>query len=320
MLSAEGSRHLGNPSDSTSPACETAVERVASIRLEREHSKRVVLLGLAGGICALVTMGILLAIADSMGRIAGAAFVFATGAVAAAGFLALFVPRCAEPFVARAPAPNDPLTGRPMRMLWWWRWFSGALAFLMFLGLSDYIGKVPADTGTSSPGAQSDAQPIDGGSANGASGDAPARTASESTATNSSLPPDSSVIGVAEYLAKFNQETNDLTRSVDEFTSLSSQLAVNPEIFWESWQSQMAAQFVTWQATYEHASSGAAPPDYARFNEKWVLTLEILASAGKDYEHAIDDRNPAEVESADEEIESSVHELKSAQADMPVAP
>lgn len=106
-----------------------------------------------------------------------------------------------------------------------------------------------------------------------------------------------------------------------EFTRLSAQLAIKPEILWdENWQTQMPAQFATWEATYEEASRQVAPSDYIRFNEKWLRSLEILASAGKDYARGIDDRNAAEVESGVEEIESSTYELESAQADMPVFP
>lgn len=139
MLSAKGAerRDLSAPA----PAGPGGVlERDAETRLKRAHNKLVGILGAGGAVLVLVVFVILLVIADSMGRTAGGVFVFMMGLLAASGLIALLIPRHAEAFVQRMPAPKDPLTGGPMRMLWWWRWFAGALAFFMVSALGSYTG------------------------------------------------------------------------------------------------------------------------------------------------------------------------------------
>lgn len=129
MLSPEISGHR---------ARESVVERDAKVRLKREHNKLVGKLAFGGGCLTLVVFLVLLVVADAMSRAAGHSFVLSVALVAATAFAILLVPQYADGFLRRMPAPNDPLTGRPLRMLWWWRWMAGALTLFMFVALPDY--------------------------------------------------------------------------------------------------------------------------------------------------------------------------------------
>jgi hypothetical protein len=315
MLSAEGSRDTGSPLRSTSQVEQSATERVAQIRLKREHDKLVARLGVAGGLAMLVVCILLLAVADGLGRAAGAAFVLLIAASAAVGFVALFVPRYAEPFANRMPAPQDPLTGRPMRMLWWWRCFAAAAAVLMFVAFGDYTGAGGSQTAASSASSESHhsaAQPAVSDSIENHPVRAP-NAAPASIAPDADTAASTSPVGVEEYRAEIQDEARTLGRSSQEVVRLFAKESLDPEVLLDnSWGIQMGIEFALWQATYEEAKKRAAPPSYASFNEKWVRSLEILASAGRDYVRGIDDQNRDEIESANEEMESATHQVKSA--------
>jgi len=150
MLSGEGSQHKDSPLASASPVSESAIQSGAK-GLKRQHDQLVLKLRIGGGVGTLVLFVLLLAIADGMGRAPGGGFVFLLGLLGAVGFVALLVPRCGEGFARRMPAPKDPLTGRPLQMLWWWRWFAGAITVLLLIALSDY-GSPPAGSPTEGPG------------------------------------------------------------------------------------------------------------------------------------------------------------------------
>jgi hypothetical protein len=125
---------------------ESGIESDANAGLKRQHDRLVLKLGIGGAVGTFALLVILLAIADGMGGVLGGVFIFLLGLLGAAGFVALMMPRYAGVFARRVPAPKDPLTGRPLRMLWWWRLFAGAITVLMFVALNDYMGRGSADT------------------------------------------------------------------------------------------------------------------------------------------------------------------------------
>jgi hypothetical protein len=43
---------------------------------------------------------------------------------------------------------EDPLTGEPLRMLWWFRWFAAMLGLFLFIGLSDYVNPSGPESAT----------------------------------------------------------------------------------------------------------------------------------------------------------------------------
>jgi hypothetical protein len=90
---------------------------------------------------------LLLVIADSMRRAAGGAFVGFLALVSAVAFVASFVPRFRPKFAKALVREKliDPLTGRPLGMVWWYRWFTATLAVLLFIGLGDYAER-PSQT------------------------------------------------------------------------------------------------------------------------------------------------------------------------------
>jgi hypothetical protein len=133
--------HCGAPLGVISESVTAVVERDAKIRLKRAHDKLVATQAVMGGVCTIVSTVILLVIADHLGAWGGA-FVLVAALLSSAAFIMLFIPHYMEASSRLLPTgPEDPLTGVPMRMLWWWRWFAGALAFFMFVGLGDYPQK-----------------------------------------------------------------------------------------------------------------------------------------------------------------------------------
>lgn len=138
-----------------------AVERDAKIRLKREHDKLVARLGVGGGLAVIFLTILVLVVADKMGRLPGGLFVGGVALVSMALFLASFVSVDFAESVNRALSgkTEDPLTGKPLRMLWWFRWFAAMLGLFLFVGLSDYASP-PAQSPESSAETEADSAPI----------------------------------------------------------------------------------------------------------------------------------------------------------------
>lgn len=137
-------RNTETPADPIKTAVVGVVERDAQIRLSREHSKLVAGLGVAGGLAVIVLTIALLVIADRMERLLGELFL----AVVAFGSVALFVASLvsadfAESVNRTLGKADDPMTGKPLGMLWWFRWFTAMLGLFLFIGLSDYVNPPP---------------------------------------------------------------------------------------------------------------------------------------------------------------------------------
>lgn len=133
-------------STAKTPATQTATSadprvRVADVTLKHQHRKVVAQLAIAGTLLAILINFILLMIADKIGGLGGGTFLIIVGAAASAAFVALLVPRIANRFDSSTEkaVPIDPITGRPLRMVWWFRWLTAMIAFWTFVGSSDYL-------------------------------------------------------------------------------------------------------------------------------------------------------------------------------------
>jgi hypothetical protein len=78
----------------------------------------------------------------------------------AALFVATFASADFAESVNRALSKTeDPFTGKPLRMLWWFRWFTAMLGLFLFVGLSDYASP-PAPPTAGSGGAEANSAPV----------------------------------------------------------------------------------------------------------------------------------------------------------------
>lgn len=125
----------------------TPTDRVALIALEKEHRKLIARAAVAGGFVWIISTIVLLVIADEMPREIGGAFLVLISLASAAFFVALLFPRFASSVNERAASKQtiDPATGKPLRMVWWFRWLAAMVALTTFIGAGDYFSPPTTD-------------------------------------------------------------------------------------------------------------------------------------------------------------------------------
>ena len=138
-------------SNSSKAQTVSAVETVARQKLEGQHAAVVAMLGIVGFVLVMICGFLLVAIADSFGRIGGGVFVALISLGSGWLFVRTFI---SKPFAERVNAALsfsrnvNLVTGEPYRMLWWFRWFTASLAVFMAVALSDYVSPAPAASNT----------------------------------------------------------------------------------------------------------------------------------------------------------------------------
>ena len=152
---------LGGPSSNPNPSARFGAHdppytptRVLNgiIRLSARNT-RIAILAVFGTLLMFLLLTLMLAIGDKLGRPEpGAVFVTVAALLSLASFIALMIPKYAEPFNARASTSKiiDPSTGKPFRLLWWFRWLTGMLALFLLAGISDFYTSTAAPTNSES--------------------------------------------------------------------------------------------------------------------------------------------------------------------------
>jgi hypothetical protein len=166
LLAADAARGVvevsgaaSRPASALSPS--ETVEPGARVRLKAEHDKLIAKLGTSSGCLTLVLLVVLLVVADWMGHAAGGAFVGLIALTSAAAFVASFVPRFRSKFAKGLVREKliDPLTGRPLATMWWFRWFTAVVGIFMFVALSDYVNPPAPAATTASTSSDNSPQP-----------------------------------------------------------------------------------------------------------------------------------------------------------------
>lgn len=266
------------------PAVEVigAVERDARIRLKREHEKLLTSIGLGSGFATLIGCFLLLALADALGHILGGILVGALSLIGGVLFVGSFRSTFAEKVNRSLSRPNtiDPLSGEPLRMVWWFRWLTAVISIFMLVALSDYVS-APAPPSVSSASVDN-VQPM------------------------AAEPKESASPEVQEYVTAVQGQIKTLSTSMDRWVALISAPRLNDE----DWQLDVAAQLATWKSAYAEAKTRQPPERWADINARYVLALRQLANAADDYAQGIDDSDPDRIREANEEVQSAAETEK----------
>jgi hypothetical protein len=207
-----------------------AVERDAKVRLKREHDKLLASIGMGSGVATLVCCVLLLVLADTLGHVIGGILVGCISLICGVLFVRSFKAEFAEMVNRSLSSPSriDPLSGEPLRMVWWFRWLTAVVSIFMLVALSDYLSPPPPATASSASASASNA------SAN----DVPAMTASPSADPQTQ-----------QYVAGLQAQMKTLKMSTDQFSALMTAPRLNDA----TWKLEVAAQLATWRAAYTEA-------------------------------------------------------------------
>lgn len=127
---------------------------VAEETLKKEHGKLVGMWAAAGTMLTFLINIILMVIGFSIGGVVGGVFLVTIGIAAAAIFVASLIPSQSERFNVASKKAIDPVTGKPMRMLWFVRWMTAMIALWTIVASTDLFNP-PAQ----SPSVQADTAP-----------------------------------------------------------------------------------------------------------------------------------------------------------------
>ncbi len=110
---------------------------VADETLKNEHNKLVAGWAAGGTFLTLIINVILLAIGFNIGGKAGGTFLVLAGLAATVLFVASLIPSKSAIFDVSRQKVIDPVTGAPLKMLWWFRWMVAMIALWTFVGSTD---------------------------------------------------------------------------------------------------------------------------------------------------------------------------------------
>jgi hypothetical protein len=140
-LLAEQAAIASAPDHAADDRVARAYRLTAEATLKKEHSKLIAGFAAAGTVITILTNVILLVLADKIGGGAGGACLILVSIAAAALFFTSLLPSKAERFNITNERVIDPVTGAPLRMLWFFRWMIAMIALWTMVGSSDYFNK-----------------------------------------------------------------------------------------------------------------------------------------------------------------------------------
>lgn len=253
---------------------------VAQETLKKKHSKLVAGLAVAGTLLAIVINAILLVVADKLGGEAGGGFLILVGIAAAVLFAASLIPSKAERFNITNKKVIDPVTGAPLRMLWWFRWMTAMIALWTFVGSSDYFNKP---------------QP-----AAFEAGAKPVVASTPADAPDASPPAKLVPLSDSElqYVSEIQSQSGTLGASMNRFQGL----AARPEIFNDDWKLSLVKELAIWQIMYGEAQKLQPSARFSGVQECWVGALGELNGAASDIASGLDHSDVDKINAANSAV------------------